>query len=44
MRAEAAFRQGKPVSRTGAVLIVSVWLVLAIAGIVLAGRLVWPAS
>jgi uncharacterized membrane protein YkvA (DUF1232 family) len=44
MRAETAFRQGKPVSGAGAVLIVSVWLLLAIAGIVLAGRLVWPAS
>ena len=44
MRAEAAFRQGKPVSRAGAVIIVSIWLLLAIAGIVLAGRLLWPAS
>ena len=44
VRAEEAFRQGRPVSRAGAAIIVVVWLLLAIAGIVLAGRLLWPAS
>jgi uncharacterized membrane protein YkvA (DUF1232 family) len=44
VRAEEAFRQGRPVSRAGAAIIVGVWLLLAIAGIILAGRLLWPAN
>ena len=43
-RAEEAFRQGKPVSRVGAAIIIGLWLILAIAGIVLAGRLLWSAN
>jgi uncharacterized membrane protein YkvA (DUF1232 family) len=41
-RAEEAFRQPRPVSRVGAVIIVGIWLTLAVAGIVLAGWLLWP--
>jgi uncharacterized membrane protein YkvA (DUF1232 family) len=41
--ADAAFRDGKPVSRVGAAIIVSVWLLLAAAGIFLAARL-WPTN
>lgn len=44
LRAERTFRQGKPLSRAGAAMIIGVWLVLAIAGIVLARRLFWPAD
>ena len=41
-RAEEAFRTGRPVSRVGAALVVLVWLALAIAGVVLARRLLRP--
>jgi uncharacterized membrane protein YkvA (DUF1232 family) len=44
LRAEEAFRQGKPVSRVGAAIVVGLWLILAVVGIVLAGRLLWPAN
>jgi uncharacterized membrane protein YkvA (DUF1232 family) len=44
LRAEEAFRQGKPVSQVGAAIVIGLWLILAVAGIVLAGRLRWPAS
>ena len=39
LRAEAAFRDGKPVSRIGAALVVMLWLALAAGGIFLAVRL-----
>ena len=42
-RADAAFRDGKPVSRVGAVIIVAVWLLLATSGILLAAKF-WPAN
>lgn len=42
-QADAAFRDGQPVSRVGAVIIVAVWLLLAAGGILLAVKL-WPAS
>jgi uncharacterized membrane protein YkvA (DUF1232 family) len=42
LRADAAFRQGKPVSRVGAAIIIGLWLILAIAGIVLAARWLRP--
>ena len=42
-RAAAAFRDGKPVSRAGAVIIVAVWLLLATGGILLAAKF-WPAN
>jgi uncharacterized membrane protein YkvA (DUF1232 family) len=42
-RADAAFRDGNPVSGVGAVIIVAVWLLLATGGILLAVKL-WPAS
>lgn len=41
-RAQEAFRHGRPVSRSGAVMIVGVWLVLALAGLVLIRRCLWP--
>jgi uncharacterized membrane protein YkvA (DUF1232 family) len=44
LRAEATFRQGKPISRVGAAIVIALWLVLAVGGIVLAGRLLWPAN
>ena len=44
LRAEEAFRDGKPVSRVGAAIVVGLWLILAIVGIVVAGRLLWPAN
>jgi uncharacterized membrane protein YkvA (DUF1232 family) len=42
-RADAAFRDGNPVSRVGAVIIVAIWLLLATGGILLAVTL-WRAS
>lgn len=39
-RAEAAFRDGKPVSRVGAAIIVMIWLILTAIGIGLLSRLV----
>jgi uncharacterized membrane protein YkvA (DUF1232 family) len=42
LQAEAAFRQGKPVSRVGAAIVIGLWLILAVVGIVLASRLLWP--
>jgi uncharacterized membrane protein YkvA (DUF1232 family) len=44
VRADAAFRGGKPVSRLGAAIILAIWLLLAAGGVVLAGWLLWPAS
>ena len=44
LRAEAAFSQGKPVSRMGAAIVVGLWLILAVGGVVLAGRLFSPAK
>jgi uncharacterized membrane protein YkvA (DUF1232 family) len=44
LRAGAAFSKGKPVSRVGAAIVVGLWLSLAVGGIVLAGRLLWPAN
>jgi uncharacterized membrane protein YkvA (DUF1232 family) len=44
MRAAEPLRQGEPVSRMGAVIIVGLWLLLAIAGIVLAGRMLWQTN
>jgi uncharacterized membrane protein YkvA (DUF1232 family) len=38
-RADEAFRQGRPVSRTGAAVIIATWVILAVVGIVLASRL-----
>ena len=40
-RARKAFRQGRPVSRWGAAIVVGVWLALALGGIVLVGRYLW---
>jgi uncharacterized membrane protein YkvA (DUF1232 family) len=40
-RAREAFRQGRPVSRWGAAIVVGVWLALALGGIVLVGRYLW---
>ena len=40
-RAREAFRQGRPVSRCGAAIVVGVWLALALGGIVLVGRYLW---
>ena len=42
-RADAGFRDGTPVSRAGAVIIVAVWLLLAAGGILLAAKL-WPGN
>ena len=42
MRAEAMLRAGRPVSRLGAALIVAIWLLLAVAGVLLVMRL-WRA-
>jgi uncharacterized membrane protein YkvA (DUF1232 family) len=44
LRAEAAFSEGKPVSRLGAAIVVGLWLILAVGGIVWAGRLLWPTN
>jgi uncharacterized membrane protein YkvA (DUF1232 family) len=41
-RAQEAFLHGRPVSRAGAAIVLGVWLVLALTGIVLAGRYLWP--
>jgi hypothetical protein len=38
-RADAVLAEGKPVSRAGAAIIVSIWLLLLALGIVLAARL-----
>jgi hypothetical protein len=43
VRAEAAFRDGKPISRLGAAMIVATWLLLAVGGILLAAKL-WSAN
>ena len=43
-RADAAFRDGKPVSRLGAAMVVVVWLTLAVGGVILGARLLWPAN
>jgi hypothetical protein len=42
-RADATFRDGKPVSRLGAAIIVATWLLLAVGGILLAAKL-WSAN
>jgi uncharacterized membrane protein YkvA (DUF1232 family) len=44
LQAEEVFRQGKPVSRVGAAIVIGLWLILAVGGIVSAGRLLWPAN
>jgi uncharacterized membrane protein YkvA (DUF1232 family) len=43
-RADVAFRDGKPVSRLGAAMILAIWIMLAVGGIVLAGLLLRPAN
>ena len=42
--AEEAFRHGKPVSRMGAAIVIVLWLILAVGGVLLAGRLLWRSS
>jgi uncharacterized membrane protein YkvA (DUF1232 family) len=44
LRVDEAFRQGKPVSRVGAAIVIGLWVILAVGGIVLARRLFWPAN
>ena len=44
LRAEDVFSRGGPISWVGGAIVVALWLVLIAAGIILAGRLLWPAT